>query len=130
MRTSFPFLSQQQALVLLRWSLALVFFLHAIVRIFNGSIPQFAGYMNDRGFVYGTAIVYAITFFEITGSILLALNYQRKYLCAGFIVMLIAGIIIIHAPIGWFAGEHGTGGTEYSFILIVALLAVATSEAH
>lgn len=32
---------------------------------------------------------------------------------------MLIGIIIIHASDGWFAGEHGSGVIEYSFILIM-----------
>lgn len=38
------------------------------------------------------------------------------------------GIIIIHAQLGWFAGGFGTGGCEYSFILIMAFIVVAATD--
>ena len=125
MQRSFPCLSPAQSIVLLRWAIAIVFFMHALVRIINGTVTEFAQFMNEKGFVYGTAIVWILTVFEIGGSILLALDFFTKKLCAGFIVILITGIIIIHASLGWFVGEHGTGGVEYSFILIIALMTVA-----
>lgn len=128
MRTSFPFISQQQAIALLRIGVALVFFLHAFVRILNGTIPEFASFFNDKGFVYGKALVWAITAFEIAGSVLLAINYRSKCISAIFIFILVAGIILIHAKLGWFVGEHGTGGVEYSFALILALLVIAAGD--
>ncbi len=128
MPANFPFISQQRSMVLLRIGVALIFFLHAIVRIINGSTPQFAGFLNEKGFVFGTAIVWILTVFEIAGSILLAVNYHSKCIAAGFIFILAAGIVIIHIPLGWFVGEHGTGGVEYSFVLILALLAIAAGD--
>jgi putative oxidoreductase len=125
---SFPFVSVSVSILVLRLSLALIFFLHAMVRIMNGSIGQFAEFLNDKGLVAGTAIVWAITAFEIAGSVLLALGYFTRLISAGFIVMLIVGIILIHASLGWFVGEHGTGGSEYSFILIVGFVVVAASS--
>lgn len=125
---SFPFINSKQSMLLLRTGTALVFFLHALVRILNGTIPQFARYMEEKGFAAATVIVWLITIFEIAGSILLALNTGTKCLCAGFIILLIAGIILIHAQLGWFVGEHGTGGTEYSFVLILSLLAIAADK--
>lgn len=125
---SFPFINSKQSMRLLRTGTALVFFLHALVRIINGSIPQFARFMNEKGFMASTAIVWLITVFEIGGSILLALNIQAKCVCAGFILLLIAGIILIHAPLGWFVGEHGAGGTEYSFLLVLSLIAIAADK--
>lgn len=125
---NFPFLSLERSLIVLRVSLAVIFLSHSIVRIANSTIPQFGGFLESKGFPYGVAWVWAITLFEIFGGILLALGYFTKWLSMGFIVMLTVGIALIHASLGWFVGEHGTGGSEYSFILIIALLVIAASE--
>jgi len=116
---SFPFINLSQSLIILRVSLALVFIAHATVRLSNGTINQFGGFLNDKGLLLGIPMVWAITAFEIIGGVLLALGYFKKWLAAGFILMLLIGIILIHASLGWFVGEHGTGGSEYSFILII-----------
>jgi putative oxidoreductase len=124
----FPFLSQNQAFILLRTSLGIVFFLHAIFRITNGTITRFGGFLDSKGFPFGVIWVYGITAFELVGSVILALGYFTKWLSATFIVILLVGILIIHLGQGWFVGEHGTGGVEYSFILIVAFLVLASQE--
>ncbi|WP_460557997.1 DoxX family protein [Ferruginibacter profundus] len=124
----FPFFTLRQTLVLLRYAVAFVFLAHAVVRIINKTIPQFTLFLENKGFLYGTIIVWAITVFEIAGSILLAAGYFTKWLSAGFILMLLIGIILIHASLGWFVGEHGTGGCEYSFILIICLLVLASEN--
>lgn len=125
MRNRFPFISLSASLVLLRYSVALVFFLHAIVRIFNGTIPRFAAYLSGKGLPFGYALVIGITIFEIGGSIVMALNYFTRQLAAGFFIMLMIGNILIHFERGWFVGEHGDGGTEYSFVLMMALMVIA-----
>ncbi len=121
----FPFLTLNQSLILLRVSLAIIFWAHAIVRLVNGTIPQFAAAMNSKGFPFAIVLVWMITIFEITGGIALVLNYCVKWLSAAFILLLVAGIIIIHFSLGWFVGEHGTGGSEYSFILIMCFVVLA-----
>lgn len=125
---SFPFITLQHALIVLRVLVAFVFITHAVVRIFNGTIERFGSFLTSKGLVFGTAIVWMITFFEIVGGGLLVFNYFRKALAAGFIAMLLVGIILIHASQGWFVGEHGTGGSEYSVVLIVSLLVIAASD--
>lgn len=125
---NFPFISLQHSLIALRISVAIIFLAHSIVRVINFTIPQFAIFLESKGFPYGVAWVWAITAFEIIGGILLALGYFTKWLSAGFIFILIVGIILIHASLGWFVGEHGTGGSEYSFILIMALIVIATTN--
>lgn len=125
---AFPFLSLRQCLVILRVSVAVMFLAHAVVRLLiHDSIPSFSAYLDGKGFPLATAIVWVITIFEIAGGLLLLLGFFVKWLSAGFIALLIAGIVIIHAGLGWFVGEHGTGGCEYSIVLIVALLVIAAA---
>jgi len=44
--------------------------------------------------------------------------------CIIHMVILCTGIILIHAPEGWFVVGPGRGGVEYSVILVVCLFAV------
>lgn len=113
---------------LLRISIAFIFIMHAYIRIIDYTVPQFALALSNKGIPYSYIIVWAITMFEVLGSILLAFGYFRKIISIGFIIMLIMGIVLIHAQLGWFVGEHGTGGSEYSFILIVGLIVIYYSE--
>lgn len=122
------FYSLQTSLILLRISLAIIFLAHAIVRIANSTIEQFGGFMESKGFPYGVAWVWAITAFEIICGLLLAFGFFTKIISAGFIFLLIVGIVLIHVNFGWFVGEHGTGGSEYSFILIMAFLVIAATD--
>jgi putative oxidoreductase len=126
--TSYPFLTQHQSMVLLRCSLALIFISHAVVRVIYGTIPIFGGFLETKGIPAGVVIVWMITIFEIVGGIAMGLGYLVKWISAGFIVMLLVGIILIHFKLGWFVGEHGTGGSEYSFILIIGLIVVAAGR--
>ena len=122
------YLKQPKALLLLRLSVALIFFLHAFVRLLNGTIAQFGEFLNLKGFVFGITIVWIITVFELLGAIFLAVGKLVKLMCTGFIMLLLVGIILIHFSQGWFVGEHGTGGMEYSFILIMTLITVMSGE--
>jgi len=124
----FPFLPLTVMLPVIRCSVALIFFLHAIVRVFNGTIPQFADYLTNKGLPFGKALVIAITVLEISGSILLVMNFLVRQIAAALFIMLLIGIILIHAEKGWFTGEHGAGGIEYSFILMIALMVVASAD--
>lgn len=124
----FPFLSLRLCLLILRLSLAVIFMAHAVVRIANGTIPQFGGFLESRGLPAGEALVWAITVFEIVAGLLLAAGKYVRWVSAGFVLLLLVGIILIHAELGWFVGEHGSGGCEYSFILIVALIVAAAAD--
>lgn len=126
----FPFLSLSQALFLLRIALAVVFIAHAAVRISGGTIERFAGFLANKGFPLSTVIVWLITIYELGGSLLLIAGRFTRRISLGFILILLAGIFIIHihADSRWFVGEHGTGGSEYSFILIMAFVVIAAGN--
>jgi putative oxidoreductase len=124
----FPFLSLQTSLIIMRVATAIFFLAHAVVRLVNGTIPGFGQFLDARGIPFGLAVVWAITAQEIIGGVLLALGWQVRWLTIGFQAICWGGIVIIHAKLGWFVGEHGTGGVEYSLCLSVALLVLAAAD--
>jgi putative oxidoreductase len=124
-----PFISLSQSLILLRFCIPMLFVSHAIVRIANGTILTFSDFLSNKGFGHlAIFVVWGITIFEIIGGITLAFGYFVKWISVVFIIMLIFGIVLIHAQLGWWVGEHGTGGMEYSVALIFALLVISNTS--
>lgn len=105
------------------------FLAHAVVRIANGSIPQFAGFMAAKGFGTGFAVVWAITVLEIAAGAMILAGYGIRFAAAALACIVVGGIVLIHAQLGWFVGEHGTGGSEYSAALLVLLAVVGAADA-
>ena len=124
----FPFLSLDQAIILARVATAVFFMAHAIVRILLGAIPQFGKFMEAAGFPYGVAIVWLITASEILCGLLLISGRYVRIAVLPLLAIAGGGIAIIHARLGWFVGEFGTGGSEYSVALIVLLLVIAAAD--
>lgn len=125
----FPFIRLEHSLIILRISLAIFFMAHAAVRIYAGSIPSFAGFLSSKGFPFSLAIVWLISVYELGAGTLLILNKGVRWAAAGLFFIAAMGIIIIHARLGWFVGEHGTGGVEYSLCLMMSLLVIAAYDA-
>jgi putative oxidoreductase len=123
----YPFLTLSSSVALLRIVVAAMFIIHATVRIYANTINQFGDFLETKGFPIGSTIVWLITIFEIVGGLILMLGYFKKWIALGFIILLGVGIIIIHTSQGWFNGEFGTGGCEYSVTLIAALIVIASS---
>lgn len=126
----FPFLSLRIYAVALRVVTAGIFLAHAVVRLLNGTIPNFAEALRQKGFPLPVLIVWGITAFEVIGGTLLAIGWWTRYAALGFLGILLAGIAIIHYRLGWFVGEHGTGGCEYSVCLIFGLLVISAADAE
>lgn len=128
MLKAYPFLSLAQALALARIVTALLFMAHAVVRIANGSIPQFGKFMSSVGFPQGQSVVWAITIVELVAGTLLILNLHVRYAATALFAIAAGGIVLIHRHLGWFVGEHGTGGSEYSVALMLLLVVVAAAD--
>ncbi|WP_310475960.1 DoxX family protein [Sandarakinorhabdus sp.] len=104
------------------------FMAHAVVRIVKGTIPQFGVFMESQGFPQGELIVWAITMTELVAGTLLIANRHVRLAATALFAIAFTGIVLIHRNLGWFVGEHGTGGSEYSVALIVLLLVIAAAD--
>ena len=125
---NYPFLSGQTALLILRIVTPLLFMAHAIIRIAHNTIPQFALFMGNAGFPQPTAVVWAITIVELVAGVMLLLGVQVRWAATALAAIAFGGIVLIHRNLGWFVGEHGTGGSEYSVALLVMLLVLAAFD--
>lgn len=118
----------QIGVTVLRVAVASVFVIHGITRTMLGGVGQFGGFIESWGFPAGVAIAWAITVTEILGGLSLAAGYGVRILAAWFVVQIAAGIVMVHAPNGWFVVGAGRNGVEYSVLIIASLLAVALTE--
>lgn len=126
----FPWLSPPHALAMARLATAGFFLAHAVVRILSPtSIPSFSHFMASRGFPHPTVVVWAITITELVASTMLILRWQVRWAAAALMLIVGEGIVLIHRHLGWFVGEHGTGGSEYSVALLALLLLISVEDA-
>ena len=101
---------------------------HGWARWWVGGVEPFGGWLEGQGFPFGLAIATAITAYEILGTPLLALGRFVPALTAGYAAIYAVGIVLVHAPAGWFVVGLGRNGAEYSVLLIVALLCVGVQH--
>ncbi len=124
----FPFLTTKQYLNILRISVGLMLMAHGVIRVVVNTVSGFGEFLNAKGFFIGIIIAWGVTIFEIAGGLLLALGYYRKLICAGFILNLAMGILLVHIQNGWFVVGYSSGGAEYSVLLILCLLLIASTK--
>jgi len=109
--------------LVLRITLAAVFFMHGIPSIFTGAVNNFGNHhLNTVGFApIGLPLAWAIKLSHVACAILLILNRYIRLAAIITIPILVAGIIMIHAAQGWFVVGEGRNGVEYNVLLIGVL---------
>ncbi|MBY0574531.1 MAG: DoxX family protein [Undibacterium sp.] len=126
---NFPYLRVEHSYMIFRVTLAVLFMAHAIRRFFEANyFYEFANFLDQRHVPFGFAVVCTATLIEIVGGSLLIFNQFVKWVALGFFCISVGGIIIIHAQLGWFVGEWGTGGVEYSVALCAMCLLLAVLD--
>ena len=123
----FPFISSAQSLIMFRVVLALMLAAHGAMRLSAGTVDDFGEFLNSKGFLIGPAIAWFLTIFEMVGGLLLAAGYLVRWIAAIFIIEHCFGIILVHAPNGWFVVGYQSGGVEYSVLIIFSMLVIAAS---
>lgn len=109
-------------LLLLRVTVAILLGIHGWFRALTGGAWLFGGYLAEAGIPMGVALAWGITLFEITGSALLAAGKRVRWIVPGHSIILIGGIVMVHAREGWFVVGGGRNGVEYSVLLLVCLI--------
>ncbi|WGQ10127.1 DoxX family protein [Pedobacter gandavensis] len=113
-------------LLLIRIALATIFLSHSLHGVLNHTVNDFGElYLNKVGFApFGVYVAWALMVFEIIGSLLILFGKLLKYVVPGFLLILITGIVLVHYPDGWFVVGPGRNGMEFSFVLILSLIAI------
>lgn len=112
----------------LRMMMGIIFILHAVVRVYNNTLPGFGEFLDSKGFPFGFYLAWAVTLFELAGGVLMFLRYFVRFFCIGEIIILITGIVTVHAENGWFVVGRTLNGVEYSVVLITILTAIFIAE--
>lgn len=121
----FPFISADAGKTLLRIVAALIMVAHGIARLYLGTVNEFGDYLNGEGFVIGPAIAWTLTIVEVAGGLSLAAGFLVRPICAWFVLQHLFGIVMVHAPNGWFTVGAQAGGMEYSFLLLTCFICIA-----
>ena len=109
---------------ILRFAVAVILFLHSIPGIFNNGINDFGNlYLNEVGFrPVGVPIAWLIKISHIVCAFCLLADKFIKPACIITIIILVAGIFMVHLKDGWFVVGGGRNGVEFNFLLIFVLL--------
>ena len=115
---------------LLRIPVVIILLAHSIPGIFNNGINDFGNfYLNQIGFSpLGVPLAWAIKLSHVFCAVCLLLNKYIQTACILTILVLAAGIILVHFKEGWYVVGAGRNGIEFNFLLIFVLLAILFPE--
>ena len=116
------------ALIFLRVVVASIMFAHGVGRIYFGIVDDFGGFLTGVGFPLGFYLAWAITIFEIVGSILIAVGLYVAPLAMVFALHLLCGIYLVHLKDGWFVVGAGRNGAEFSVLLVASFITLGISH--
>jgi putative oxidoreductase len=115
---------------LLRFAVAVIFFMHSFFTIMEGSVNDFGRlYLDTVGFApIGLYLAWAIKLTHLISVPLLLLNKFIKPVVLANLFILIVGIFMVHWKEGWFVVGGGRNGVEFNFLLIFVLLTILIPE--
>jgi putative oxidoreductase len=110
------------AALLLRLSLAVMFFAHAWLKLRVFTIPGTMRYFESLG-VPGFLAYFTIAA-EIGGGTLLFLGIGTRWVALALVPLILGTIVLVHGKAGW-VFTNKDGGWEYPAFWIVGLLVLA-----
>ena len=119
-----------QPSLLLRVGVAIILLSHSLHGIFTGTdVHDFGSlFLNKIGLApFGVPLAWTVVLGQVLTALLLLANRWLGLAAAFNIGVLLVGIATVHWPEGWFVVGGGRNGMEFSFLLIVCLLAIALS---
>lgn len=115
---------QKTASNILRITMGIIFITHGLARLYYGSVPDFGGFLNAQGLIIGLPLAWIITIGEVICGSLLALRRYVQYCVIFHAAIILGGLIFVHIPEGWFVVGHGSGGVEYSLLILAVLVVI------
>lgn len=106
---------------LLRLGLAGLLAAHGWARLLGGGVVPFGEWLQTQGLPAGFYLAAAVTVYEIITTVLFAAGKWVWQLSLGFIGIYTTGLLLVHAPFGWFVVGAGRNGMECSVLLILTL---------
>ncbi len=112
--------------LLLRIILALILLMHSVPEMFNDGVNNFGNlYLNQIGFKpFGLLVAWAVKLSHVFAAIAFVTQKYVKVAGVITIIILVAGIFMVHLPNGWFVVGGGTNGVEYNILLIACIVTI------
>lgn len=112
------------SLALLRVVTGVIYIAHGWPKIMGG-VPDTAAFLGQLGIPAPTAAAWFIALLESLGGLALLLGIFVAPVALLLAIHMLVGIVLVHAPMGFYVIGPGQGGMEFNLILIAALVTLA-----
>lgn len=115
---------------LLRAAVAIILLMHSIPGMFDNGVNNFGKfYLDTIGFSpVGVPLAWAIKISHVAAALCLVFNRYIIPACIITIIILVAGVIMVHFKEGWWVVGGGRNGVEFNFLLVAVLLTIGWSN--
>lgn len=119
-----PSLLRSDPTIVLRITVFVILIMHSIPTILDGGVDAFGTkYLNEVGFApIGLPLAWAIKISHVVCAFLILGNRYVVIASLITIVILVAGIVMIHYKEGWFVVGNGRNGSEFNVLMIAVLV--------
>jgi putative oxidoreductase len=115
-------LNPELGLALLRVVLGVIFISHGAPSLFGG-MEGTAAFFSSLGIPLPVVVAWAVKLLEFFGGIALLIGLLVTPVSLLLVIHMLAGIVLVHAPRGWYVlGPEANGGVEFSVLLAAALM--------
>ena len=112
----------------LRFVVCAILFTHGTYRYMEGSLPKLGEILSSHGLPFGYGLAILVNLAETGGTILLAARVMVRPITLVLSLIYLGGIILFHRHAGFFVVGPGSGGWDYSALIISCLLLIAWND--
>lgn len=110
-------------MAILRVVIAVIYMAHGIPKLLGG-IPGTAEFFASLGIPAPTLAAWFIALLESVGGLLLLIGLFVVPVAVLLCIHMLVGIVLVHAPEGFYVIGPGQGGIAFNLLLIAGLLAL------
>jgi len=114
-------LNPELGLAILRVVLGVIFIAHGYPKI-AGGVAGTGQFLGQLGIPLAGFFAWVVTLLEFFGGIALVIGFLVTPISLLLSFHMLLGIILVHAPNGFYVVGPGQGGLEFNLLLIAALL--------
>jgi len=116
-------MNPELGLTILRVVLGVIFVAHGVPKL-TGGMEGTVAYFGALGIPAPLVVAWLIALLETLGGLALLLGFLVTPVSLLLALHMLTGIVLVHAPNGFYVVGAGQGGVEFNLLLVASLLAM------